>query len=275
MVITSAAGHAAPTHPGDGRFATLQEQALGALRAHAEIQIMPPQQLLDDLSAYQSVLFSSRGVRNLADAIRAGASSLPDPDPPLNALEQQGRVVFTRAWGQCHGGPGQSTPQAPAVRYHDISSECPRPVDTVTPARFQFKPCPPSLARNVRTYEITLSNGTIVRRSSSDAGRALLTGFVGGLPASDDWNKFDVPSVRGISKTAPYFHNNSADTLEEFADHYKAFFKRVQANLPAGAKLPPAISTDGVNADRAPAPEEVLALLVRIPAKMTGCSGGT
>ena len=58
---------------------------------------------------------------------------------------------------QCHGGPGQSTPQAPVVRFHDISSQCPRPVDTATPARFAFAPCPPRLARNARTYEITLA----------------------------------------------------------------------------------------------------------------------
>ncbi|MEA3160966.1 MAG: hypothetical protein QOD95_2514, partial [Gammaproteobacteria bacterium] len=103
----------------DARFGSLQEQALGALQAHAEIQVAPPQRFLDDLSAFQSVLFSSRGVRELSEAIDAGVSPLPDPDPPLNELEQAGKVVFTRACGQCHGGPGQSTPQLPAVRYHD------------------------------------------------------------------------------------------------------------------------------------------------------------
>ena len=225
--------------------------------------------MLDDLSAFQSVLFSSPGVRALSDAVSAGVTPLPDADPPLNEVEQAGKVVFTRACGQCHGGPGQSTPQAPAVRYHEISTDCPRPVDTTPSPRFVFKSCPASLSRNVRTYLITLPNGVTlpdgtntIRRSSSDPGRALLTGFVGiGVPASDDWNKFDVPSLRGIGKTAPYFHNNSAATLEEVVDHYTAFFKRVQANLPPNAKLPPAISTDGVHADRPPAPEEIAALL--------------
>ena len=33
-------------------------------------------------------------VRALSDAIDAGTTPLPDPDPPLNALEQQGKVVF-------------------------------------------------------------------------------------------------------------------------------------------------------------------------------------
>jgi hypothetical protein len=251
----------------DARFGTLQEQATAALANHAQIAATPPERLLDDLTAFQNRLFSSPRVRALSDAIRTGAAVLPDADPPLNALQQQGKVTFTRACGQCHGGAGQSTSQAPAVRYHDISSQCPRPVDSVTPARFLFKPCPARLARNARTYEITLStDGSVVRRTSSDPGRALLTGFVGGLAGRDDWNKFDVPGLHGISRTAPYFHNNSADTLEDVVAHYAEFFKRVLINAPAGSPLPPVISTDGVHADRAFTPEEVAPLLAYLRA---------
>ena len=90
----------------DGRFLTLQEQALGALLGHAEIQNPPPERLLDDLSAFQRVLFTNERVRAVSEAIDAGLP-VPDADPPLNALEQQGKVVFNRACGQCHGGPGQ------------------------------------------------------------------------------------------------------------------------------------------------------------------------
>jgi cytochrome c peroxidase len=258
----------------DGRFATLQEQALGALTNHAGIQNTPPQQLLDDLSSFQRVLFTNHRVRAVSDAVREGTRPLPDPDPRLNALEQKGKVVFERACSQCHGGPGQSTAQAPAVRFHDISSQCPRPVDTVTPARFAFAACPPRLARNARTYEIQLSiatatpagvlpAGTKVRRTSSDPGRALLTGFVGGPAGQDDWNKFDMPGLRGIRETAPYFHNNSAATLEEVVDHYVEFFKRVKVAAPPGV-VPPIASTDGVNFDRQPAPEEREALLAYV-----------
>jgi cytochrome c peroxidase len=128
------------------------------------------------------------------------------------------------------------------------------------PPRFAFKPCPERLARNERTYEITLPTGTTVRRTSSDPGRALLTGFVGGPPPADDWNKLDVPGLRGIGQTAPYFHNNSADTLEEVVDHYIEFFKLVRANAPPGV-APPVASTDGVLFDRQPTPEERAQLL--------------
>ena len=261
----------------DARAGTLQEQALGALTNHAQIQSAPPQQLLDDLSAFQRVLFTNERVRALSDAVRQGTVPLPDPDRRLTALEQQGKAVFERACAQCHGGPGQSTPQAtlndppaPVIRYHSILSQCPRPVDPG--GRFVFAQCSPQLARNARTYAIALSiatptpggilpAGTIVRRTSSDPGRALLTGFVGGAAPRDDWEKFDVPGLRGISKTAPYFHNNSAATLEEILDHYDAMFRRVEVNFVPGTVVPPIATTDGVNFDRRPAPEERAALL--------------
>lgn len=245
----------------DGRFADLQEQALGALLSHAQVQKPPPQRMLDDLAAFQRTLFTNSRVRALSAAIDAGKPALPDADPPLSGLEQAGKVVFARACGHCHGGPGQSTTHLPVVvRYHDISTQCPRPVDPVLPARFNFKPCPERLARNARTYEITLPNGTTTRRVSSDPGRALLTGFVGGPPPSDDWNKFDVNGLRGLRGTAPYFHNNSAETLEEVVDHYVEFFKRVRANAAPGV-VPPIASTDGINFDRQPQPGEIEALL--------------
>ena len=166
----------------DGRITTLQDQALGALTNHAQVQFAPPPEFLDDLNSFQRVLFTNSRVRHLSEAIDEGTTPLPDPDPPLNALEQQGKVVFTRACAQCHGGPSQSTPQptplSPVVRFHAIATTCPRPVDTVTPPRWVFAPCPPRLARNARTYELKLANGMTVRRTSSDPGRALLTGFV-------------------------------------------------------------------------------------------------
>ena len=118
----------------DARVTTLQEQALGAFLNHAQIQNAPPPQLLDDLSSFQQTLFTNHRVRVLADAVRAGTAPLPDPDPPLTPLEEEGKAVFTRACSQCHGGPGQSTPQAtphnppgPVIRFHRIMSQCPRP----------------------------------------------------------------------------------------------------------------------------------------------------
>ncbi len=247
----------------DGRIDTLQNQALAALRAHASVTVDPPASFLDDLAAFQRTQFSSPSVGVLADALAAGIVPLPDPDPELDALELAGKEVFNRSCGQCHGNQGghpsgstpilQGTPGTPTglIRYHTIASTCPRPVDTVTPPRFVFKPCSPSQMANVRTYEITNSGvpptGTacggpapqppcVTRVTTSDPGRMLLTGYpVPGGPG--DIEHFDNPSLRGISKTAPYFVNNTADTLEEVLDHYKALFQRVAIQAPAAPLL--------------------------------------
>jgi cytochrome c peroxidase len=242
----------------DARFATLQEQARGALLAHAQVAVELPERMLDDLAAFQRTLFSSPGSELLATAISSGSSTFPDPDPELNELEHQGKAIFNRACAQCHGStlhPSGSTSDPTLagirtiVRYHNILAACPRP------AADGFAPCPPRLARNARTYRITLADGSFLLVTTSDPGRMLLTG----QPA--DVGIMDVTQLRGISRTAPYFHNNSAATLEEVLDLYDAFFRRV-ARLNPPPNLPPIISSNGQFVDRGfVGPEERAALI--------------
>jgi cytochrome c peroxidase len=229
----------------DARFGTLQEQARGALLAHAQVTVEPSAQMLDDLAAFQSTLFSSPSVQVLADAIASGATPFPDPDPELTELEQRGKTVFNRSCAQCHGGalhPSGSTsdaalPRPIRARYHNIQTACPRP------ATDGFAPCPPRLARNARLYRIMLANGSAQFVTTSDPGRLLLTG----QPA--DLTAMDVTQLRGIGRTAPYFHNNSAATLEEVLDHYDAFFRSVvRQSVPPN--LPAIVSSNGTIVDR-------------------------
>ena len=42
-------------------------------------------------------------------------------------------------------------------------------------------------------------------------------------------NAFKISPLRGIRFTAPYFHDNSAKTLEDVAKHYADFFVTVTA----------------------------------------------
>jgi cytochrome c peroxidase len=222
------------------------------------LSALPSPRLLDDLAAFQRTLFSSRGVRRLAKAIRTGAA-LPDPDPELTEEEQVGKTVFDRACATCHGGPlhpRTTTPDvtlatvvAPVARYLNIRTACPCPPEDT------FVPCPQRLARNARTYQITLANGAIQGVTTTDPGRMLLTG----QPA--DIGMMDVTNLRGIGRTSPYFHNNSAATLEEVLDHYEAFFRRV-ARVNRPPRLPPILSSEGVTIDGGfIAPEERPALL--------------
>jgi len=161
------------------------------------------------------------------------------------------------------------------LRFADDLNACPRPVDTEAPARWNLPPCPPALARNQQTYQISFDDGFTIRKTSSDPGRALLTGYVFsaepeadgsclhppcGLRQNDDWQKLDVPGLRGISQTAPYFHNNSAATLEDVVIHYEEFFKNVSV-LDPPPDLPPVLTTDNVNRDRPNVPSERAALV--------------
>lgn len=52
---------------------------------------------------------------------------------------------------------------------------------------------------------------------TTDPGRALITGD----PL--DFELFDIPALRGIARTAPYFHDNSHETLKDVVDTYSQF----------------------------------------------------
>ena len=203
---------------------------------HAQIQNVPPQQMLDDLASFQRVLFTNHRVRALSDAVRAGDTRCRIPIRRSTSSRSKARSSSSAPAASVTAVRANRRRRLPVVRFHDIATQCPRPVDTVSPPASPLRRARTRLARNARTYEITLSRPArrSVARAPIRAGR-LLTGFVGfGLAApSDDWNKFDVPGLRGIRNTAPYFHNNSAATLEEVVDHYIEFFKRVKVDCPA------------------------------------------
>ena len=59
---------------------------------------------------------------------------------------------------------------------------------------------------------------------SPDPGRALITGRIDQPGPLSDLNSFKIPILWGVKNTAPYFHDNSAKTLEDVAAHYARFF---------------------------------------------------
>jgi len=74
---------------------------------------------------------------------------------------------------------------------------------------------------------------------STDPGRAAISGE----PA--DFEAFDVPPLRGIARTAPYYHDNSIETLEDVVDNYSRFVLRaipplhLQVHPPEHPDTPP------------------------------------
>jgi cytochrome c peroxidase len=70
---------------------------------------------------------------------------------------------------------------------------------------------------------------------SVDPGRSIVSGD------PYDWEGFDVPQLRGVSRTAPYFHDNSAPDLHALLDEYSRLI------LPADPvlNLPPIFPPEG------------------------------
>jgi cytochrome c peroxidase len=207
----------------DGRLGTLPEQALSAMRAHSEVTQDPTDRVLRRLANFQEHLFSSTRVRNLAHALATNGPP-SRAEPPLNRIERAGKATFTQFCGSCHGGPAQTTntdarflplpqrgPLGGAQAFVNVSVQTPR-----QPPFFDEVP---SAGLPERTYVVTTPDGGQRQLVTSDPGRGLITGDV------REFGRFDVPTLFGIRRTAPYFHDNSARTLEDVVKHYQALFE--------------------------------------------------
>jgi len=217
--------------------------------------------------------------------ILAGGTTFPTTTPDLTPLEQDGKVTFDPVCATCHGAADHPSGSTPTIgqRYHRIRSQCPRQ-PTRTPAQsllglpeeqqfgdIQLPACDAGTTANSRIYAFVDPTGIITNKQrSDDIGRAFFTGRF------SDANAFDVSSLHGISQTAPYFHNNSAATLEDVVEFYRVLFPAVARDFRVGA-LPAIVSTDGKQFDRfftsAQAPG-LVAYLKRLGAKGLG-PGGT
>ncbi len=220
--------HTAP-YLQDRAAATLEAQALAAVNQHMEPEVPPTKEFLETVAAFERFIFSSSKVRQLSAAIDGGRA-LPNLDPPLTELERKGRKRFDDFCGQCHGGPAQIQNLENRIFPPFDGSTNPRSLNVVVsnppPAGF-----PPSIIQGpgfdlpVQRFTIDLPNGSNIVLESSDPGTVLTDVHaletVGG---NQVFNRFDIPQLRGINRTAPYFHDHRAKTLEEVVKHYQSFF---------------------------------------------------
>lgn len=80
----------------------------------------------------------------------------------------------------------------------------------------------------VLDFIFTNQDGSQTTVSSPDPGRALITG----VPVSpESLNAFKIPTLWGAARTAPYFHDNSAASMDDVARHYAKFFAFVSDGL--------------------------------------------
>jgi cytochrome c peroxidase len=220
----------------DMRERDLQGQAAGAIERHAQGAI-PTAAELDAIAEVQQTanrFFSSKALRSFA----AGG---PAPALPggRTASERRGREFFVDApWNPpskkgacalCHSGPMLNTANAFAT----IPTGAPpgwRAFDIAVSSR--------NLMNNpVRTFAVTDPCNTTLVVRSPDPGIMItdvynipmLAQF---LPPKETCivhpgffaNMFKTPPLHGVRHTAPYFHDNSAKTLEEVLEHYVFMF---------------------------------------------------
>jgi cytochrome c peroxidase len=214
----------------DLRNRTLEEQALGAIRGHAQNTIEPtPEQLalIADFQRTDNRFFSS-------DALEVFARGGPPPTLPegTTASQKRGRLMFvdtefqqgstTGVCALCHSGPmlNRSNQFAPPIvggppnaRFFDIG---------VSSRNILNLP--------VYTFMIDDGRGNVRSVVSPDPGVVLTHPRLPDMPPvtvrhpAFFANMFKTPSLWNVRATAPYFHDNHAKTLEDVAEFYEGFF---------------------------------------------------
>lgn len=82
---------------------------------------------------------------------------------------------------------------------------------------------------------------------TNDPGRALISGD------PQDFEAFDIPQLRGIANTAPYFHDNSAENLVTMVDIYSQVllpFVRALNLPPVHPSSNPAVGGESLSAQQ-------------------------
>jgi cytochrome c peroxidase len=215
----------------DGRQPSLEAQAAGAIRDHAQ-GVVPSSAELHNIAEFEltNAFFSSPEVRRFA--LGGPAPALPAGN---TASEKRGRRFFEDVppdptdgfkpglCAHCHSGPLLDQTNQFAVAF--IGAPIPAGQRFISVGVSEFN------EGNNPVREFVFNPGTPqeFHLSSPDPGRALITGI--GDPSLDptlaNVNAFKISALRGIRRTAPYFHDNSAKTLEDVAAHYANFFSFV------------------------------------------------
>lgn len=211
----------------DGRQPSLESQATGAIQDHAQGAV-PSLADLQAIAAFQktNAFFSSPGVRRFA-LEKGDAPGLPEGN---TASEKRGRRFFEDVppdpsegfrpglCAHCHSGPLLNQTNEFAQAFIGLPIPAGQRFLSVGVSEFS----PPEKAREFIFNKGKLDEFHLV---SPDPGRALITG-VSPLndPTLEHVNAFKISALRGVRRTAPYFHDNSAKTLEDVATHYAKFF---------------------------------------------------
>jgi cytochrome c peroxidase len=222
----------------DGRDPDLQTQAQGAVHGHAQGADVSDYEL-DAIAAWQRTLFNRDDLEQFFKKGKAPTLPYGTTD-----AEIRGRRFFiadnsdnpddvgespASKCGWCHSGPMLNGTSA-------FFSQNIAPIPASEGLRFitalvsEINP----LGLPVQDYEFTLPDGSTAVVSSPDPGVALVG--VPGLPFGGIHPNFvgffKIPTLWGTRDTAPYFHDNSAKTIEELMDHYDLALFLLSTNNP-------------------------------------------
>lgn len=199
--------------------------SLGAVHQHTQNQIEPTPEQLAKIAEFERTdeqFFSSPALRRFAQG-----GSPPKLPPGRTAAEKRGREFMNpnRQCGVCHSGPMLDTTSEFERRLGAGSKFAGTgaglllgPPEEAFAADGNFVIHPNNPNRN-QAFEITLPDGSSIVAAFPDLGRAAVTGN------PDQILELKIQTLWGIKDTAPYFHDNSARTLEEVVDHYQRFFQ--------------------------------------------------
>jgi cytochrome c peroxidase len=232
--------HTAP-YQQDRSAATLEQQALGAINMHMQPSAPPGPDFLAAVAEFERHLFSSARAAEASDAIDAGDSPR-DHQLPLTPLERRGKQRFDDLCGRCHGGPAQVQNLENRIfpPFDGSTNPVSLNVGISNPRPAGFGPTPIGGAAfdlPTQRFTVDLPDGTSTVLESSDPGTVLTDPrALDKVAGNQVFNRFDVPQLRGINATAPYFHDHRARTLEDVMKHYQAFFRFI--NQVRGLPLP-------------------------------------
>ena len=215
----------------DGRQPSLEAQAAGAILDHAQ-GVPPSAAAAHAIAEFQRTngFFSSPEVRRFA------LESGPAPELPKGqtASEKRGRRFFEDVppdptdgfkpglCSHCHSGPLLNKTNQFAEAFIGLPIPAGQRFSNVGVSEFNAAQNP------VHTFVFNKGTPQQVTIASPDLGRAMVTGQLEQpVPLLDQVNSFKISPLRGIRHTAPYFHDNSAKTLEDVAAHYALFFNVV------------------------------------------------
>jgi cytochrome c peroxidase len=231
----------------DGREGgDLEAQARNAILTHNEPGRDAAPEELTAIAAFQESLFSHAAVKAFLD--RGAELRLPDGNTPA---EVRGRAFFepNRQCGICHSGPmlnrtSEFHTDVVGARFESssVGSEPDNPNEKfewcfVDPATNEISP-PTGLPEPLPDYA---ANGRVFKRPVADPGIALIrdptTDVTVSLPDGGEATLtsamvsvivglplFKIPTLWGVPESAPYFHDNSARTLEDVLVQYNFMF---------------------------------------------------